>query len=77
METHYKKIYTGPMVNAKLIESKLKEINITPIIKDESESGRLAGFAPPVFGQARVFVHEDEFVKAEALLKEELGEIEN
>ncbi|UOB16958.1 putative signal transducing protein [Abyssalbus ytuae] len=77
MESHYKKIYTGPMVNAKLLENKLKEFDISPIIKDDTESGRLAGFAPPVFGQAQVFVHEDEYSKAHALLDEILDEIED
>lgn len=72
MESHFKRIYTGSLVNAQHIEEKLKEIDITPVIKNESESGRLAGFAPPVFGQVQVFVHEDEFERAEALL----GEIE-
>jgi hypothetical protein len=67
MKSDFKRIYTGSLVNAQHIEGKLKEFNITPVIKDESESGRLAGFAPPVFGQVRVFVHKDEFEKATAL----------
>ncbi len=70
MESHFKRIYTGSLINAQQIENKLKEINITPVIKSESESGRLAGFAPPIFGQVQVFVHEDELKKAEALLSE-------
>lgn len=68
MESHFKRVYTGPLVDAKRIEAKLKEIDIIPVIKNESESGRLAGFAPPVFGQVQVFVHEDEFEKAETML---------
>jgi hypothetical protein len=70
MKSDFKRIYTGSLVNAQHIEDKLKEFDITPVIKDESESGRLAGFAPPVFGQVQVFVHEDEFEKATALLIE-------
>jgi hypothetical protein len=70
MKSDFKRIYTGSLVNAQQIEEKLKEFDITAVIKDESESGRLAGFAPPVFGQVQVFVHEDEFEKATALLSE-------
>ena len=70
MKTHYKHIFTGPLVNAQLIEAKLNEIGISPLIRDESESGRLAGFAPPVFGQVQLFVHEDEADKAQPVIDE-------
>ena len=70
MKSDFKRIYTGSLVNAQHIEFKLKEFDITPVIKDESESGRLAGFAPPVFGQVQLYVHQDEFEKAVSLLNE-------
>lgn len=46
MKFHFKRGYKG-LIN--IIEEKLKEINIISVIKNESESERLAEFTPPVF----------------------------
>jgi len=64
METHYTKIYTGNFILVQLMVSRLDEIGISPIIKDESESGRLAGFGASIQGQQELFVHNDELDKA-------------
>lgn len=45
MKLHFKRGYKG-LIN--IIEEKLKEINIISVIKNESESERLAEFTPPV-----------------------------
>lgn len=76
METHYQRIYTGSFVIVTLLVSKLEEIGITPIIKDETESGRLAGFGPSVPGQQQVFVHEDELDKAVPIVQTALAEMQ-
>ncbi|MEZ4780903.1 MAG: hypothetical protein R2816_04790 [Flavobacteriaceae bacterium] len=39
MESHYTKIYSGSMMMVTNIVAKLEDIGITPVIKDESESG--------------------------------------
>ena len=75
MESHYQRIYTGSFVIVTLLVSKLEEIGITPIIKDETESGRLAGFGPSVPGQQQVFVHEDELDKAVPIVESALAEM--
>lgn len=64
METHYTKIYTGNFILIQLMVSRLKEIGISAIIKDESESGRLAGFGASIQGLQELFVHNDELDKA-------------
>lgn len=46
----------------------LEKEGIRPIVKDETESGRLAGFAPTVFNQSQLFVHKDEWDAASAVL---------
>ncbi|MCX2680831.1 DUF2007 domain-containing protein [Galbibacter sp. EGI 63066] len=80
METQdYIRIFTGERTYAALLESRLKDVSINPIIKNESESARLAGFAPAVFNQVQVFVHKDEHEKALKVLTEvekEVGEKE-
>ncbi|WP_093025067.1 putative signal transducing protein [Pustulibacterium marinum] len=56
----YQKIYEGNMIEAQKLVSMLKDHRISPVIKDETESGRLAGFAPNIIGNVQVFVHKDE-----------------
>ena len=76
MESHYVKIYTGSMVIIQLLISKLEDIGIRPIIKDETESGRLAGFGAPIPFQQEVFVHENELDKAVPIVQSALAELE-
>lgn len=64
METHYTKIYTGNFILVQLMVTRLDDIGISAIIKDESESGRLAGFAASIQGQQELYVHNDELEKA-------------
>ncbi|MBT8308916.1 MAG: DUF2007 domain-containing protein [Flavobacteriaceae bacterium] len=69
-ESEYIKIFTGSFVIAKLIVSRLEEIGISPVIKDEAESGRLAGFGPSIPGIQELYVHEDELDKAAPIVEE-------
>lgn len=64
MESNYRKIYSGNRFTVQRIEEKLEEIGIKAILKDESESARLAGFAANVGGELEVHVHEDQFEQA-------------
>ena len=76
MESHYIKIFTGSFIIVQRITGKLKEIGISPVIKDETESGRLAGFGPPIPGQQEMFVHEDELDKATSIVQSALADME-
>ena len=76
MESHYQRIYTGNFIVVQLIKERLNEIGISPIIKDETESGRLAGFGPSVVGQQQVFVHENELDISVPIVEEVLSTIE-
>ena len=76
METQYIKIYTGNFVLVQHIDTLLQEIGISPVIKDESESGRLAGFGSSIQGQQELFVHKDELDKAVPIVQGALVEIE-
>lgn len=64
METQYMKIFTGNFIMVQRIATLLQDIGISPVIKDESESGRLAGFGSSIQGQQEVYVHKDELDKA-------------
>ena len=46
------------------------------VIKDESESGRLAGFPVGMNGSQDIFVHNDELDKAKATIEEALSEMD-
>jgi putative signal transducing protein len=64
MESDYKKIFTGDSLAANRIVSKLHEIGIEAIAKDEAKSALLAGFASSMLGQVDIFVNVDEEERA-------------
>lgn len=68
MNSNYKKIFSGSSIEVQRIEITLKDNGIVPIIKNESESSRLAGFATAAPEVIEVFVHIDEEEKALALM---------
>lgn len=69
LKSNYKKIYSGNQFDVKAIVEKLHSINIEGVVKDESESGRLAGFASAIPGEQDLYVHNDEAEKAFELVK--------
>lgn len=60
MESSYIKIYTGSFIIAQLIVDKLDAVGISAVVKDESESGRLAGFGSSIPGFQEIYVSEEE-----------------
>jgi hypothetical protein len=58
------KIFTGNAINVLALRNALEEKNIIAVIKDDSESARLAGFGMVAPGLQEVFVHEDELDQA-------------
>jgi len=77
METHYQKIYTGNFLTVQLLVSELEKLNITPIIKDESESARLAGFGTFTQGLQELYVHEDNLDKAVTTIEATLASMQS
>ena len=59
-ESNYIKIYTGNFIISQLIVDKLEAVGISPIIKDETESARLAGFGTFNQGTQEIYVNNDE-----------------
>lgn len=74
MGSAYTKIYTGNTFITQRIVSNLQEIGIEPVVKDESESARLAGFAANIDGDREIHVNRDEEEKAVAIVKRILAD---
>ena len=76
-DSNYIKIYTGSFIMVHRIVSELEKINVKAIIKDESESGRLAGFGSAIQGQQEIFVNKDELDKAVLVVENITSELQN
>ncbi|MDG1715214.1 DUF2007 domain-containing protein [Lacinutrix sp.] len=75
-DSEYIKIYTGGTIIVQIIKQRLEAEGINPIIKDETESGRLAGFGATLIGQPEVFVHESETAVAVRIVETVRSEME-
>ncbi|WP_100613053.1 putative signal transducing protein [Confluentibacter lentus] len=73
----YIKIFTGSFIIVQLISKKLNAIGINPVIKDETESGRLAGFGASIQGLQEIYVHEDELDKAVDIVESVTAEFQS
>ncbi|MBT8267031.1 MAG: DUF2007 domain-containing protein [Bacteroidia bacterium] len=76
METHYEKIYSGNFIVVQLLITRLQDVGITPISKDESHLGLSAVGVSDYQGEIDLYVHEDEKDKAVAVVQTTLAEME-
>ena len=67
--SNYKKVFSGDFIVVKRIISDLEKEGITAIIKDETESGRLAGFGGTIYGLQDLYVHKDELEKTLSIIE--------
>lgn len=67
MPDSFSLLYTGSLVEVQRLKAILEENDIFPIIKDENESARLAGFGAPTMMQ-QLWVPASEVEKAKTLL---------
>lgn len=74
--SEYTKVYSGNFVIVTRLKSELENTGIIPIIKDEGESQRLAGYGSMNQGFQEVFVHNDELEKAVAIVEQVKAEME-
>jgi len=71
------RIYTGPAMIANGLKARLLEMGISPIEKDDHQSGITGGFAIGVPNQVRLFIRNEELDRAKDMIDnylEELGE---
>ncbi|MGI9551985.1 MAG: putative signal transducing protein [Aurantibacter sp.] len=69
MESNYSRIFSGSAIEAQKIVDALHQAGVEAIVKNEAESGRLAGFAPTTFGHVELYVHNDELERAQDVIK--------
>jgi hypothetical protein len=62
-------VYKGSVVLSNRIINELLLNKISPIVKNESESARLAGFGFNIENEISVHVHLDEFEKSQKVIK--------
>lgn len=74
MESQYSKVYSGSFIVVQLITQNLEKEGIKAIVKDETESARLAGFGTPTYGFQEVYIHSSEKHKAERIVANTLAE---
>ena len=68
-DTNYIQVFSGSSILVNRIKMELENVGISPIIKDEGESQRLAGYASLAQGIQEIVVRKDEVDKAKAVLE--------
>ena len=76
METEYTNIYTGSFIIAQLIQTRLEDIGIEPILKDDFKTGLRAVLVTDYPRLIEIFVHNDELEKAVPIVQSALAEIQ-
>ncbi|WP_298553799.1 DUF2007 domain-containing protein [uncultured Algibacter sp.] len=74
--SNYIKVFSGNFIEVQRIFTELQNLNICAIIKDESESGRLAGFGASIQGLQEIHVHKEELEKVTPIIKSLTSELE-
>ncbi|WP_242206240.1 putative signal transducing protein [Aestuariivivens insulae] len=77
-DSNYTKIFTGSLVIVQHLVQELEESGINAIVKDETESARLAGFGGGIVpGFQEVFVNNDELDEAMTVVDKIKAEMED
>ncbi|MDN3666847.1 putative signal transducing protein [Algibacter miyuki] len=69
-DSNYTKVFSGDFIIVQRMYSDLEKENISAVIKDETESGRLAGFGATIYGLQDLYVHNDELEKALPIIQQ-------
>ncbi|TXE15204.1 DUF2007 domain-containing protein [Seonamhaeicola algicola] len=67
--SNYIKVFTGDFITVQRMLTELETENIKAVVKDETESGRLAGFGAAIQGLQEIYVHTDEVDKAVVIIE--------
>ncbi|MDG4715362.1 putative signal transducing protein [Winogradskyella marincola] len=74
--SEYTKVYSGNFILVTRVKDELEAKGIVPIVKDEGESQRLAGYGSMNQGFQEVFVHNDELKDALEIIDQVKAEME-
>ena len=69
MSRTYKRLFYGTAMDVAKLCGFLDTVGIVPVVKDQAESARLAGFGT-LYTDQEVWVHPDEFEKATEVVLE-------
>ncbi|MHA7944687.1 putative signal transducing protein [Formosa sp. 3Alg 14/1] len=75
-DSNYIRVFTGSFIITQRIVQELEAAGINAIIKDESESGRLAGFGSSIQGQQDLYVNKDEQQAAAKIIEATASELD-
>ncbi len=76
-DSNYIKVFTGNFIIVQRIITELEKVDIIAVVKDQTESARLAGFGGGITpGFQEVFVNKDELDKAVEIIERINSEIE-
>lgn len=64
------KVYTGPMVTAKMIKERLEDSGITAFQEDDFYSGEIPNTEDGVVEKLDVYVNKEDLVKAQQVIEE-------
>ncbi len=72
----YKRVYTGSSIVTKMLQDRLESENIFPISKDSLSAGSwgILGTSP---SHIQLFVHKDEYEKAQNIVDQAIAEMED
>lgn len=70
------RIYTGSDIMAEALVGRLKEANITPILRDDQQSGVMFGSGNKFDDQVRIFVRKNELGIAQPIADAYIKETE-
>lgn len=71
----YQRIYTGATVLVKMLQGRLEDADIYPVVKDDLSSGTWSAFGSTP-GMIQLFVHRDEYEKAKSIVEHALEEMD-
>ncbi|MBF11957.1 MAG: hypothetical protein CMC63_07145 [Flavobacteriaceae bacterium] len=66
----YHHLFTGSSINIISLITALEKENIYPVVKDQAESARLAGFGITCPMLQEVYLHNDEIEKGKKVLEQ-------
>ena len=75
-ENDYVKIFSGSFIIVQLVLDRLESVGINAIVKDESESARMAGFGSSFQGFQELYVSKDELDHAIPIVEAVNAELE-
>ena len=75
-DNNYVKIFSGTFIIVQLVVDRLDSVGITAIVKDESESARMAGFGSSFQGFQELYVTKEELEYAIPIVEAVKAELE-